>query len=384
MPRVTGLPSLNLSAARRDDGRTSNNPLSPRSVTSPHSPRSMPASPLPQSAGSHSFMHPLSAKETINNGLNHSNPASPRITAIPDFPPSPERDLARHGREPSRSLFSNLVASKSSHRLQSPEPSLPESNEKSSQRSRGSSRERNNNIGLQKKDSMPDLPRMVVSNGKPSGEFSDSQSQLVPPGSSDGASISQKKSRSKLGGILNRSKAPKTDEDKTRKTVPPIHLTIDNSNGPTGRSDQVGGPLKTAPLRADYRERAFGAENGSTARTRSADRGPEESGSLKKPGTAPSMLSSSLNERSMFSGIQNTGKGVGDRLGKAGKGLFSKITRSGSSTEREVPTEENYVCTTINLPLVQQTRKTRIAKRLELSRDKTEFWMPALPWRCIE
>jgi len=36
------------------------------------------------------------------------------------------------------------------------------------------------------------------------------------------------------------------------------------------------------------------------------------------------------------------------------------------------------------LPLVEQTRKTRIAKRLEDSKDKTEFWMPALPWRCIE
>jgi hypothetical protein len=27
---------------------------------------------------------------------------------------------------------------------------------------------------------------------------------------------------------------------------------------------------------------------------------------------------------------------------------------------------------------------TRISTRLEQSRDKTEFWMPALPWRCIE
>jgi hypothetical protein len=75
---------------------------------------------------------------------------------------------------------------------------------------------------------------------------------------------------------------------------------------------------------------------------------------------------------------------MSDRLGKAGKGFFGKITRSGSSNEREIVTDDNYVCTTINLPLVKQTRKTRIAQRLELSKDKTEFWMPALPWRCIE
>lgn len=70
-----------------------------------------------------------------------------------------------------------------------------------------------------------------------------------------------------------------------------------------------------------------------------------------------------------------------DGLGKAGKGIFGKMTRSGSSNARE---EERYAHVVINLPLVEQTRKTRIASRLADSRDKTEFWMPALPWRCIE
>lgn len=44
----------------------------------------------------------------------------------------------------------------------------------------------------------------------------------------------------------------------------------------------------------------------------------------------------------------------------------------------------NYVCKVINLPLAEQTRLTRISKRLADSKDKTEFWMPALPWRCID
>ena len=86
----------------------------------------------------------------------------------------------------------------------------------------------------------------------------------------------------------------------------------------------------------------------------------------------------------LLSNLQLTSKGAADRLGKAGKGFFGKIARSGSSTEREPVAEENYMCTVINMPLIQQTRRTRIAKRLDLSKDKTEFWMPALPWRCIE
>ena len=82
--------------------------------------------------------------------------------------------------------------------------------------------------------------------------------------------------------------------------------------------------------------------------------------------------------------IKNTSNQATDGLRRAGKGFLGKITRSGSSNSREPADDEPYVCTTINLPLVEQTRRTRIAKRLEDSKDKTEFWMPALPWRCIE
>lgn len=67
------------------------------------------------------------------------------------------------------------------------------------------------------------------------------------------------------------------------------------------------------------------------------------------------------------------------------KGFFNKNSRSGSTTVKEpVVDDESYVIKVINLPLVDQTRKTRISKRLESSRDKTEFWMPAFPWRAID
>lgn len=60
-------------------------------------------------------------------------------------------------------------------------------------------------------------------------------------------------------------------------------------------------------------------------------------------------------------------------------------SRGDSSAHREaVVDDEHYVLKVINLPLVEQTRLTRISKRLEHSRDKTEFWMPAFPWRAID
>jgi hypothetical protein len=71
--------------------------------------------------------------------------------------------------------------------------------------------------------------------------------------------------------------------------------------------------------------------------------------------------------------------------GALSKGLFGKGGRSGSTTEREPPVDdENYQLKVINRPLVEQTRRTRISKKLEDSRDKTEFWMPAFPWRAID
>lgn len=88
-------------------------------------------------------------------------------------------------------------------------------------------------------------------------------------------------------------------------------------------------------------------------------------------------------EGGLLSSIKNSGSSAATGLGRAGKGLLGKITRGSTSTERDQPAEE-YKCMVINLPLVEQTRRTRIRSRMEDARDKTEFWMPALPYRCIE
>ncbi|OTA06818.1 hypothetical protein A9Z42_0076030 [Trichoderma parareesei] len=83
-----------------------------------------------------------------------------------------------------------------------------------------------------------------------------------------------------------------------------------------------------------------------------------------------------------FSGLKFTSTRAADLISK---GLFGKSTRSSSTTDKEpVIDDEHYELKVINLPLVEQTRMTRISKRLEDSRDKTEFWMPAFPWRAID
>lgn len=74
--------------------------------------------------------------------------------------------------------------------------------------------------------------------------------------------------------------------------------------------------------------------------------------------------------------------GGGNLLNRIGK-----MARSGSSNERDIiayQPEEAYVPRVITLPLIEQTRMTRISKSLDDCKDKTEYWMPSLPWRCIE
>jgi len=171
---------------------------------------------------------------------------------------------------------------------------------------------------------------------------------------------------------------------------------------PYRTDDPEDSSLKSAPLPQDN-DRSIRDTTGSVMRNRSADRQPppirqpvqrhNRGGSTSwrnhnEPGldVAPSQSVSSREGAGahLLTNIKNTSSRATDGLGKAGKGLLNKITRSGSTNSRDTADDEPYVCTTINLPLVEQTRRTRIAKRLEDSKDKTEFWMPALPWRCIE
>ena len=301
-----------------------------------------------------------------------------------DAPSSPNRiSPKQHSRDASKSFFSNLMASKSSHKLQaqaqappqsqlqchSPVSSIADPTDRPHGRSRGNSKDRALH-SIKKQTSTPDLPRLMTARQEEANE-------MVPPSSADGP-MSKQKSKSKLGGILTRSRSGRPEDDKKHKTKPPGQLSLDVHQTPDTQSDQYAVPLKTAPLKPTYREQL--QAEGSIQRNHSADRmGHEDTRT-----NGHSLPSNANSSHSLLANIQQTGRGVGDRLGKAGRGWFSKMTRSGSTNERELIPDEHYVCTTISLPLVKQTRKTRIAKRLENSKDKTEYWLPALPWRCID
>lgn len=151
----------------------------------------------------------------------------------------------------------------------------------------------------------------------------------------------------------------------------------------------IAAPPKTAtaPIDRSYREAMS-----SSSRNHSADRGdriPSRDASTSRNSNrerdhsrSQQHFSQKDGPASFFNNLKREGGRVAESIGK---GLFGKGGRSGSTTEKEPQVDdEHYVIKVINLPLVEQTRLTRISKRLEDSRDKTEFWMPAFPWRAID
>ena len=385
MPKAPSLPHLKLTP-NIDEEANGSTPatLSPRSTGSPHTPhtpRSAPTSPFLPGPQDSFMSHQVSASQDEAR----TGPSSPKITATPEFPPSPVPQSPKHGRDPSKGFFSNLMASKSSHKLHASETSISEGAEKPNARSRTSSKDRSLH-SIKKEGSTPELLRSAPSSGTANTPHMAVTVEPAMPPPTEPGTIS-KKPKPRFGGILTRTRAVKMEDSTPRQKTPtPSHLQLETASSSLDRLDETS--PKTAPIKFDHGDRAFGGETSAAVRNRSADRQTRDDFSSsrrdRQAGSIPA--SHSYREGSFLSNIGQTGKGVGDRLSKVGKGFFGKMARSGSSNERETPTitDENYTCTTINMPLVKQTRKTRIARRLELSKDKTEFWMPALPWRCIE
>lgn len=184
-------------------------------------------------------------------------------------------------------------------------------------------------------------------------------------------------------------------------TSPGMPMHYDGSSD----NDNINYVPRTAPLQQDHHLRD---QMNSGTRNRSADRQPkihqpadrqaterqptnhsQENVAPRRtgnqdpslPNTTPGLFRGDGTGSHLFANIKNKGSRAAGGLGRAGLGMFSKTTRSGSSTRQE---DERYVFRVLHLPLREQTRETRIAGRLEDSKDKTEFWMPSLPWRCIE
>jgi len=137
-----------------------------------------------------------------------------------------------------------------------------------------------------------------------------------------------------------------------------------------------------------------------------AERGPRGSGLRNRSGDRQGhqdeyQVPSSTNGQhaSLHQNIRNTGTRAADGFGRAAKGLLGKLStrtgpgernadRSSRNVARDEADAQRAAITksykVINLPLEEQTRKTRICKRLEDCKDKTEFWLPAVAYRCID
>ncbi|KAI0430217.1 hypothetical protein F5Y09DRAFT_237103 [Xylaria sp. FL1042] len=192
-----------------------------------------------------------------------------------------------------------------------------------------------------------------------------------------------KKNKPKPFTLLGRNRSLKEQDGQNSQQNVTIHMTEPEKSA-TFNEQQ---PLKTAPINPEAHDRSFRHMMNSTTRNHSADRAIRDTTSHKEYRNDKENRSQPPSIRdnggsTFFGGLRSSGSRAADMISK---GLFGKSSRSASTSEREpVVDDEHYVLKVINLPLVEQTRKTRISKRLEESRDKTEFWMPAFPWRAID
>ena len=390
-----------------------------------------------QSRGENGVFSPdytLTSIKTERAVPESTSPTSFSFTSLPPIPTSPGA-LPKHSRDAPKSFFSNLKASKSSSKIQPPEPTIRQVPSDSHETTSARSQSEASPEDMKKMASKLSLSRAAraeaaanTTNGiaDSSSTFQGVTGLTGPTGNDIGGNLSSQhsqeatstaegtftketpeestgsKPKTKLGGFLKRTPSLSNDRTGRRKPTLPPQINVTQSNSRSKETRSPDGPL-TAPLQ-EQQNLSF-PDIRPAPRNRSADRDPSPHSDrgeyrimqLRNDSREPPRglsNSASQNFRSevsashgtgsqFFSGIKNTTSRAAEGLGKAGTRLMGRIHKSNGNLHKE-KVDEHYVPYTIRLPLVEQTRLTRIAKRLEDSKDKTEFWMPALPWRCIE
>lgn len=215
-----------------------------------------------------------------------------------------------------------------------------------------------------------------------------SHSDLSLTGDNESSS-SSKKDKQKPFALLTRTKSMKERQGPSpREAASEIRIQEPERTYASQRHQQ---PLRTAPMDKEaLHDRSYRHRMDSPERNHSADRAAHRDRPNKdlRPDRDNQNRShpSSFKESAGSSFLGNL-KSSGSRAADIFSNRFfgNKSSRSASTTEREpVVDDEHYQLKVINLPLVEQARKTRISKKLEDARDKTEFWMPAFPWRAID
>lgn len=213
-----------------------------------------------------------------------------------------------------------------------------------------------------------------------------------------------KKNKAKPFGILGRSRSTRDkDRNKERETKgsetqsPRQQSPSERSQNGRGTPTESSEPRQPQAVHLQHDQNDTPHDNkplretmgGSSLRQNSKDRKPTpvREANMAPPRdqhskNQPSVSSSGNTGHTFLSNLNTFGTKAADKIQRT---IFSKVGRSGSTNEKDtIVGDEHYVLKILNRPLLEQTRKTRISKRLEDSRDKTEFWMPAFPWRAID
>lgn len=375
-----------------DFNDSTRSPLSPKS---PKSPRSLFRSNNPKKTqADQPLMQPPDSQFSQTN-----LPPSASLSSLQTHTPVSEKNekgrLARSG------FFSNRKASKSSSQLQNNSATLKQGPE---DMSRDTDRPAMSGKVSTKENSRTDSTDRSVTR-RPVPSKPDSPLDTEPSLTANSSANTTRKSKPKPFSLLSRKGSIRDEQSPDEPLPNNKFLEVDNSS-------LNNNSAKTAPLIEG--DRSFRAMMSSSIRQHSEDRvprssrdrsqekrqkdnsslRPKEQNQIPKSQTTVNFrdhsrtqtsLATSFREGGGHSFLNNLKSSATKGAGALSKGLFGKSGRSGSSNEREPAVDdEHYVLKVINLPLVQQTRLTRISKKLEDSRDKTEFWMPAFPWRAID
>ena len=209
---------------------------------------------------------------------------------------------------------------------------------------------------------------------------SNSVPQAVPEQLSD-----KRNNKPVFGALLSRTQSIRTDKAPSNNRPSKPKLENRHLNAASRERSFPSSNLRTAPVEQETTFREMMNES-SVHRNRSADRAAVDSDD------DGAHMGRSANGHSQGSGsgflhnfMQGSSKAA-DGINRAGNRFFSRFGRTGSSNERE-PSQtgsESYAVKVVNKSLKEQTRMTRIRRDIKEAKDKTEYWMPALPYRCIE
>lgn len=252
---------------------------------------------------------------------------------------------------------------------------------------------------------MSDSHKLIILIKIDSGSIKSLSRKPVPSSSksdtslSDSNSINNRKNKPKPFSLLGRSRSLRDDQSPAEPS-PPKNNYLDPDTPTHHHTSSAASSVKTTtPVRSDDDRNFREMSTPANIRQRSEDRqhsrsrdhrGKESSKehgkeNTKDGGRTQSSFSTTFKEAGGHAFFNNIKSQATKGAGAIHKNLFGKGGRSGSSTHKEpLVDDEHYVLKVINKPLVEQTRLTRISKRLEDSRDKTEFWMPSFPWRAID